>query len=430
MTATLAGTPTADAPSARSFELRRAQAFRLLTDAVLVALGAVSGMQLGGFTLTMLTPICLVLAPAFFLSRPTLGQWLPLTLALVGFAAFFVSSQINHLSVTDQRVLQWAAFAVYYVGFLVLAGRDVERAFSLLCGIAIGTVIYYALPGGPFSGFYLFADLWKYAWAPWVTIMILFVLTLLKVSVPLQAVFLIVLGGFSMVENFRSHAIVCVAAAAVLLVGRLATGTIPRWVQMAGVGAFGLGASTAVPAIALSGIAGDAIKRKTELQANSGVPPLLAGRTESPLSISAILDRPWFGWGTANNITPEVFERAKTLAIGLGFNPDFPIETSWYLANGAVSLHSVLLTAWAEGGLLAALLPIGLLAAALVIIWNAPRYGRWSALAVVVAVQAVWDLLFSPTSYNLLPTFAILLVVFAARHLPSRAESIPAGKPA
>jgi hypothetical protein len=104
----------------------------------------------------------------------------------------------------------------------------------------------------------------------------------------------------------------------------------------------------------------------------------------------------------------------------LGFRPDFPIQASWYLPNGDVSLHSVLLSGWVEGGIVAALLPLGLLVAALMMVWNAPRYGIWAALVLQISVQAIWDLLFSPFSYNLLPAFAILALVFTARHLPAR----------
>lgn len=134
------------APSRGSFERRRTSARRALTVLVLIAVGATSAVQIQGFTLTMLAPVCLLLAPALLLTRPSLGQWLPLALAVIGFAAFCVSAQINHLSLVDQRVQQWAAFALYFVGFLVLAGRDLLRIFSIYCGIAIGAAAYSILP--------------------------------------------------------------------------------------------------------------------------------------------------------------------------------------------------------------------------------------------------------------------------------------------
>jgi hypothetical protein len=426
--------PVATLPSRGSFEIRRARARRVLTVVVLIALGATSGIHVLGYTLTGLIPVCLLLAPAVLLARPTLGQWLPLALAVIGFVAFFVSFQINHLSVIDQRgviderVLQWPAFAIYYVGFLVLAGRDLERACSILCGIAIGTLVYYLQPGklppdGAMDKWMInlattFSDIWKYAFGQWVVIIVVFLLIVLKVTVPLQAVFLVLLGGFSLVQQYRSLAANCVIAAVILLVSWLFAGKTARWLQLTIVAVFGTVIYTLVPKIVMSGLFGDAVRRQMEPQLDSGVPLILAGRTESPLSISAILSRPWFGWGSANNISTEVFEHAKTLAISLGFDPAFNFESLWYLKNGDVQLHSVLLGAWAEGGPFAGLLPLGLLVAALAIVWNAWRYGRWAALAVVVAVQAAWDLVFSPFAVNFLPGYAILAVLFAARHLP------------
>lgn len=419
--------PDVDAvAAAHSFELRRATARQFAVHALLVAIGATSAIQVIGFTSTILTPVCLLLVPALFLMRPTAGQWGFLALAIGGLIAFFISSQINDLNMTDQRVLQWASFAVYFVGFVVLVNRDLTQACSLLCGLAVGTIAYYALPGSTYeAAFQSFADMWKYAFAPWVTIVGLYLLTWLRATLPLQAGFLLLLGGFSMQENYRSHAMVCLGSATILLIGWISAGKVPRWLQLSVVLGFAWALYTLAPKVAMSGIFGDAIARKTEIQVLAGVPMILAGRTESPLSVAAIMNRPWFGWGSADEISAEVFDHARSIAISFGFDPTLPIQTTWYLSNGAVSLHSVLLTAWAEGGVIAALLPIALLLAAVAIVWNSDRYGRWAPLAVVLAVQAMWDLLFSPTSYNLLPAFAMLAVLFTTCHLPRKTEKSP-----
>ena len=230
------------------------------------------------------------------------------------------------------------------------------------------------------------------------------------------------LGGFSLVEDFRSLATNCVIAALILLAGWLFTGKITRWLQLTIIAVFGAVTQTLLLKIVASGLAGDAVRLKTQnqLAESAGVPLILAGRTESPLSISAILDRPWFGWGSANTISAQTFDRAIKLAISLGFDPSYPFERAWYGEHGEVSLHSVLLAAWAEGGVFAALLPLGLFVAAVTIIFNASRYGRWAALVILLSVLAAWDLLFSPYGYNSLPGYAILAVLFAARHLPSK----------
>ncbi|MGV9800986.1 hypothetical protein ACWDTP_23355 [Mycobacterium sp. NPDC003449] len=414
----------------RTFETRRAAARRALTVVVLIALGATTAVQIQGFTLTVLAAVCLLLAPAWLLTRPTFGQWLPLVLALIGFVAFCVSAQLNDLSMTDERVVQWAAFAVYFVGILVLAGRDLLRCCAIYCGIAIGAAIYGVLPGNASEAFYQSAaDVWKYGLGQWMVIIVLFAVTVLRVALPLQAVLLIAIGAFSLGEDYRSLATNCALAGVITLVGWLAAGRIPRWLQFVFVTTSGLAAYVLVPRLATGGLFGDAIARKTESQLAQGVPLILAGRTESPLSIAAIIDRPWFGWASANNISAQVFDQARRFAISVGFNPTVQLESGWYFPNGDVSLHSILLGAWAEGGLFTALLPLGLVIAALMMIWNAPRYGRWAVLVAVVSIQAVWDLLFSPWSYGFLAGFAALAVLFSARHLPAKSTPPEGGLP-
>lgn len=437
VTAAPRSSPVATLPSRGSFEMRGARARQAVTVVLLIAVGAISGFKLLGSTLSVLNAICLLLAPALLIWRPSLGQWLPLALAVIGFVASFASSQINHVSPfgtssTDPGVLQYLSFATYYVGFLVLAGRDLERACSILCGLGIGTVIYYLQPGRlPPNGAvadwsagqeFGFAGIFKYAFGQWTVIILVFLLIVLKVAVPLQAAFLVLYGGFSLVQDFRSLATNCVAAAVILLAGWLFAGKITRWLQLTIAAVFVTVTYTLVLKIVASGLAGDAVRHKTEAQqaASAGVPLLLAGRAESPLSISAFLDRPWFGWGTANNISAHSFDRAIKLAVSLGFDPSYPFEQAWYGETSDVSLHSVLLAAGADGGVFAILLPLGLLVAAVTIIFNAPRYGRWAALAVLVSVLAVWDLPFSPYGYNALSEYAILAVLFGARHLPSK----------
>ena len=113
----------------------RREARQIVVAAVLIALGATSAGQVLGFSLTMLTPICLLraVAPVAHAVRPTVGQWLLLSLAVIGFIAFLVSLQINGLSLTDQRVLQWLSFAVYFMGFLVLATEGTWNAPVHFC---------------------------------------------------------------------------------------------------------------------------------------------------------------------------------------------------------------------------------------------------------------------------------------------------------
>ena len=144
---------------------------------------------------------------------------------------------------------------------------------------------------------------------------------------------------------------------------------------------------------------------------------LLAGRTEPPMTITAILERPLLGWGSAMNLTPDVYTQAEHLAVRMGFAPTFPFDLYWRLpASDYSAMHSILLGSWAEGGVLAVLLPAWLLVACLGIVWNYTRFGRWAPLAVTVALQGIWDLIYAPWTYNMIAEYACIALLFCAVH--------------
>ena len=78
--------------------------------------------------------------------------------------------------------------------------------------------------------------------------------------------------------------------------------------------------------------------------------------------------------------------------------------------------HSILLGSWAEGGVLAAFLPAWLLVACIGIVWNNTRFGKWAPLALTVALQGIWDLLYAPWTYNMLAEYACIALLFCAVH--------------
>lgn len=193
---------------------------------------------------------------------------------------------------------------------------------------------------------------------------------------------------------------------------------IRRGWQFAGLIAVGLVFSYVMPIAARAGIFGSALQRKTVDQDGFNVPLLLAGRTEPPMTISAILERPLLGWGSAMHLTPDVYTQAEHLAIRMGFSPTFPFELLWRLpATDYSATHSILLGSWAEGGVLAALLPVSLLLVCLGLVWDFPRLGRWAPLGATIALQGVWDLMYGPWQYNMIPTFACIVLFFSATPL-------------
>jgi O-antigen ligase len=192
--------------------------------------------------------------------------------------------------------------------------------------------------------------------------------------------------------------------------------------QFAGIIVFGLVFAYVMPIAARAGLFGSVLQRKTLEQDAMNLPILLAGRTEPPMTITAILERPLLGWGSAMNLTSDVYTQAEHLAIRMGYAPTFPFEVYWRLPVSEYSAtHSILLGSWAEGGVLAALLPAWLLIACIGIVWNFTRFGRWAPLAVTLALQGIWDLIYAPWAYNMIAECACIALLFCAVHFqPAR----------
>ncbi|WP_235672651.1 hypothetical protein [Mycolicibacterium hodleri] len=381
------------------------------------AVGATSCVQIANVTMTALSVICLLLVPGWLLLTHRGVDLLPLVVAATAWIAFLASCLVNDASPLWPNAIAPAAFGLYLMGLTVLTGRSLDAIATVLGGLAAGTVIFFMTQGIELTHTGSFPDLWKYGIASAATILMLFGLAITRLPRWVHPAALAVLGLASLGLNYRSHALVCILAAGVLSINLLFGTRIRRGWQFAGLIAVGLVFSYVMPIAARAGIFGSALQRKTVDQDGFNVPLLLAGRTEPPMTISAILERPLLGWGSAMHLTPDVYTQAEHLAIRMGFSPTFPFELLWRLpATDYSATHSILLGAWAEGGVLAVLLPVSLLLVCLGLVWNFPRLGRWAPLGATIALQGVWDLMYGPWQYNMIPTFACIVLFFSATH--------------
>lgn len=402
----------------------RGSAGAIWCQVAIFAVGATSAIQVAGVVATVLSMICLILVPAFLLMRHSGADLIPLVLAALGWLAFAASCLVNGVSASWPNALAPAAFSLYFIGLTVLTNRSVDRVATVLAGIALGTVVFFVTQGIELTSTGSFLDVWKYGIAHGVTVLVLF--ALIKSGTPrlFPPLALVLIGLASLGLNFRSHALVCLVAAVILVVRyRLGARVQRRW-QFVGVVAFGLLFSYLMPMAARFGLFGPALQRKTIEQQATDLPLLLAGRTEPPMTLTAIAERPLLGWGSATQLTPEVYARAEHLAISWGFPPTFPFELYWRLpVTDYSAMHSILLGSWAEGGVLATFLPLWLLVACLALIWDNANFTIWSPLVLTVALQGVWDLFYSPWTYNTIAEFACIALLF--RTSRTRLHTVP-----
>lgn len=396
-------------------DLDRRSATNLLVQAAILFAGALSCWQIANVTVTGLSVICLMVVPAFLLMKHDGVQVLPLALAALAWLSFAASGLINHASPLWPNAVAPAAFALYLMGITVMTGRRVDLTVTLLAGICVGTVGYFCFEGIELTDTGRFADFWKYGIAYAVTIIVLYGQITFRLPVWVPAVTLALLGLISLGLNFRSHALVCILAAATLMTRQLLGTRLRRSTQFLVVLACGVVFAYLMPVAARAGLFGAALQQKTIEQGATELPLIMAGRTEPPMSITAILERPLLGWGSAQNLTPDLYTEAQHFAVRLGYDPTFPFDLYWRLPVSDYSaMHSILLGTWAEGGLLAVFLPLFLLVACISLVWNNDRFGRWAPIVLTTALQGIWDLVYAPWTYNMIPVYVCIAILFTA----------------
>lgn len=385
----------------------------------LFVLGGTSAVPLMNFTVTGFSVVCVAIGLAYLLPGPRRRTATPLVFAMIGTAAYFASAWVNETSYLSPNVFAFGSFALYFCGITVLAG-DIERIATVLLGIAFGTVFFYVIIGTFLTSSGGVVDLWKYGIAPSATIALLYALAVRRVRTPMVVTALLAFGALSLGLNFRSHAVVCCAVALLLVLSKYRRGILSLTTRVVTLGAFAVGFTWTLEFAARAGLLGGSLREKVLMQADGSIPMLLAGRTEPPLSLTAIVQHPLLGWGNANNISRDAYIDAQHTAMSLGFDRSFPFEYAWKLSDGSISLHSVLLGSWAEAGVLAALLPLWLLWACYRLIFVADSAGVWTPLMMYLGMQTIWDLMFSPWSYNLPAVFACLACCCVAVHSTGR----------
>ena len=402
-------------PTSRIPSIRRPDPV-LVSHLTVFAIGATSGLHIMQYAVTGLSLVCLLLVPGYLLMTHRAVDVLPVLLGAVGWISFMISLLVNEVSLLWPNALGPLAFSLYLIGLTVLTGRSLDLIAWATGGIGLGSVIFFVGKGIELTQVGNFPFLWKYGVAPPFTIVLLVVMAAAKIRLGRQAAVLAVLGLCSLILNFRSHALVCLLAGAALWAYSVFGTRVKRGWQFAGVLGFGLLFGNVMPVLARTGIFGRTLQAKTFEQDSAHLPILLAGRTEPPMSITAIMDHPLLGWGSALRLTPDFYARAEHMALRWGYPPSFPFEGYWRLPPNDYSFHSILLGSWAEGGLLAALLPAWLLVACVGLVWNFTRYGRWAALVITLGLQTFWDVLYNPWMYNAPAVYACVALLFCARH--------------
>jgi hypothetical protein len=303
-----------------------------------------------------------------------------------------VSAIANGVPLPMLNILSTVAFAL-----LLLAGakitEDERSAAALAAWTALGVIFFYVVFGS--SGTRdTFEHLWKYGIALPVGILVAHQLCTRTGSRAIISFVLLALATVTITLGFRSHGLVIIAAVLLLVAKGPSASGRRKIVKVVIAAALFAAASVAIPALIRADTLGESVRVRTEEQLSSGASILLAGRVEPPLSIAAILARPVLGWGSLESIDDDTFVAARELAAAMGLTSPAEYLNLWIQSDGRVSLHSTLFEAWALGGTAAVIAPL-----LMVLIFGAAIAkvsGTWAPLVLIVSVQGIWDLFFSP----------------------------------
>lgn len=323
---------------------------------------------------------------------PSHLKWI-VRFALIGAVFLAVSAFFQDIAIPRENVIFFTATALFTMTAAKMT-TGTDTGAESLAYVALGTVGFFLIFGTEYTNqspeFF-----WKFGASFPIIILGLWWACRGGKARRWAWVTLIAAALICLFSNFRSQALICVVVLMVWMVkGKRGVLNITKALAAAGA----VAAAVAIVVLGIeSGFFGREIQQKTLDQESRSGGGILGGRVEPPLAFTAIVSKPFFGWGNVNEIDQETISKAHNLAYSLGMDPSQYLRI-WIREGGEVSIHSILFEPWVEGGILAALLPIALLLLFIQGIWIAQ--GKWAPMILFVSAQGIWDVLFSPWSQN------------------------------
>jgi hypothetical protein len=126
-------------------------------------------------------------------------------------------------------------------------------------------------------------------------------------------------------------------------------------------------------------------------------PILLAGRSELAFEVSAIVQNPFLGNGSSPALTYEIQNRAQKINSYFGVKTELTSAYKSTLQSGNVPQHSMLFSAWVEGGIMSFIFWV------LIFSWTIKKFIEvpkrvppLGDFATYAALSTLWALVFSP----------------------------------
>ncbi len=330
-----------------------------------------------------------------------------IALSLIGAIVTAVSALAQRVDIANLTVISTLSLTLLVAGFVKLTG-GVRDAVHLLAWLSVGMIGFFVIVGADNTRD-TFEHLWKYGVAVPLALLLVSLISTASVRRLWPVLALLAIGASSVALGFRSHGLICVAVVLILFAKGSSKSRHGRVFKVALAALLFYALSVAAPLAIDSGLFGEGVRARTEEQLTSGASPLLSGRVEPPLSIAAISARFWFGWGHLNAIDYTTIAHGQQIAAQLGLTNPGAYMNLWVRRDGRVSVHSVLFEAWAQGGVIAALGPLVMIA--IFVLAIARTTGKWAPIVLLVSVQGIWDVLFSTWGAQRPQLLAVSIVI-------------------
>jgi O-antigen ligase len=241
---------------------------------------------------------------------------------------------------------------------------------------------------------------------------------------------LVLMAGVHLVAGGRAIAAVALLAAALVAFGQVTQSRMPVRFDLLRV-AVGLAVIVAgswigtslMLVVAEAGLLPDDLALKIIAQVSHSKGLIASARPDTWAAMYAVSQRPLIGYGSGvfdedvfayySQITAELFASGGNFGDVL----DSQLQREWTLG---IPSHSHIFSAWAEAGVLAALCWLYVFGLAIyVFVRSSKFYNPFAPLFLIIAIQTLWDMLFSPGPHRMDVAIRILVLLFAVRYLHS-----------
>jgi hypothetical protein len=360
-------------------------------------------------------------------------------IVLIGLAYFMsqVISDVWNETSFDQYSRGWARIALFIINLVsiyILVDNKRLRLILFCVGFSLGR-IFIVLSGLADEGLP-----WKIGFAKPTALLLIILLFLLPIRVNAKAyvcaAFLVILGVFDILMDFRSHGFILISVAAILFASTFFRKSLVGNARMAVRPILGLGMIMGIAGLAAfefyafaaqSGWLSERAISKFETQVETADAPLIvAGRSEVLIYFDAILDSFLIGHGSwpENSLYADRLAE-KRFDHGLSEKQVRPTDQS-------IPIHSHIFGSWVEAGILGAFFWINVIHLVVQsLIKSTMGRSKMRPLYLYGAILLVWDILFSPFSgFRRLETALLIVVVLRSlrQRQPSRLQSRKRGR--